>query len=97
MKNVNAVISKADVHFFPELSINQIELTLNYERGNALFRMPLNNDSMYSILNVFHKDSIAELNGMYCRVLLDESTGRVDSIRNIIYDDMGELQDSPVA
>ena len=97
MKNVNAVISKADVHFIPELDANQIELTLKYDRGDTLFRMPLNNDSMYSILNVFHKDSIADLNGMYCRVLMDENTGRVDSVRNILYDDFGELQDNPIA
>ncbi len=97
MKDFNAVVAKADVHFFPELSTSQIELTLRYQRGNVLFRVPMNEDSMYRILSLFNKDSIYELNGQYCRMVMDEGTGRVDSIRNIIYDEMGDLQDNPVA
>ena len=97
MKSVNAVITKADVHFIPELDTNQIELTMHYDKGNVLFRMPMSNDSMYSIINVFQKDSICDLKGQYCRLLMDEFTGRVDSIRNILYDEWGELQDNPVA
>ena len=97
MKNVNAVISKADVHFFPELDTNQIELTLKYDKGTALLRVPMNNDSMYAILNVFNKSSILDLNGEYCRMFMDERTGRVESIKNIIYDECGELVDNPIA
>ena len=97
MKNYNAVITKADVRFFPELSISQIELTLRYQMGNALFRVPMNEYSMFDILNLFRKDSIYDLNGQYCRMSMDENTGRVDSIMNIIYDEMGAIQDSPVA
>lgn len=97
MKKVNAVVTKADVRFFPELDKSQIELRLQYDMGNALLRAPMNSASLYSILNVFGKDSVDELNGQYCRVLMDEQTGRVDSVMNIIYDDLGELQDNPVA
>lgn len=97
MKKVNAVVTKADVRFFPELDKSQIELRLQYDMGNALLRAPMNSKSLYSILNVFGKDSVDELNGQYCRVLMDEQTGRVDSVMNIIYDDLGELQDNPVA
>ena len=97
MKNYNAVITEADVRFFPELSISQIELTLRYQMGNALFRVPMNEDSMFGILNLFRKDSIYDLNGQYCRMSMDENTGRVDSIMNIIYDEMGAIQDNPVA
>ena len=97
MKNYNAVITKADVRFFPELSISQIELTLRYQMGNALFRVPMNEYSMFGILNLFRKDSIYDLNGQYCRMSMDENSGRVDSIMNIIYDEMGAIQDSPVA
>lgn len=97
MKNYNAVIAKADVHFFPELSSSQIELTLRYQMGNALFRVPMNEDSMYGILKLFRKDSIYDLNGQYCRMSMDETTGQVDSIMNIIYDEMGAIQDNPVA
>ena len=97
MKNYNAVITKADVRFFPELSISQIELTLKYQMGNALFRVPMNEYSMFDILNLFSKDSFYDLNGQYCRMSMDENTGRVDSIMNIIYDEMGAIQDNPVA
>ena len=97
MKNSNAVITKADVRFFPDLSIRQTELTLRYQMGNALFRVPMNEDSMFGILNLFRKDSIYDLNGQYCRMSMDENTGRVDSIMNIIYDEMGAIQDNPVA
>ena len=97
MKNYNAVITKADVRFFPELSISQIELTLRYQMGNALFRVPMNEYSMFDILNLFSKDSIYDLNGQYCRMSMDETTGRVSSIMNIIYDEMGVIQDNPVA
>ena len=67
MKSYNAVIAKADVHFFPELSVSQIELTLRYQMGNALFRVPMNEDSMFGILNLFSKDSIYDLNGRLVR------------------------------
>ena len=97
MKNYNAVITKADVRFFPELSISQIELTLRYQMGDALFRVPMNECSMFDILNLFSKDSIYDLNGQYCRMSMDENSGRVDSIMNIIYDEMGAIQDNPVA
>ena len=97
MKNYNAVITKADVRFFPELSISQIELTLKYQMGNALFRVPMNEYSMFDILNLFSKDSIYDLNGQYCRMSMDDTTGRVSSIMNIIYDEMGAIQDNPVA
>ena len=97
MKNYNAVITKADVRFFPELSISQIELTLRYQMGDALFRVPMNEYSMFDILNLFSKDSIYDLNGQYCRMSMDENSGRVDSIMNIIYDEMGAIQDNPVA
>jgi len=97
MKDVNAIITNADVHFFPELDANQIELTLQFNKGNGLLRVPMCNDSMYSIYNLFNKNSIKELNGQYCRVIMDELTGRIDGIKNIIYDDRGELQDNPVA
>ena len=97
MKDMNAVIAKADVRFFPELAASQIELTLHHQMGDSLFRMPMSDTSMYGILNLFRKDSICDLNGQYCRMLIDDSTGRVESIRNIVYDEMGELVDDPIA
>ena len=97
MININAMITNADVRFFPELDRSQIELTLQYDRAEALLRVPMDSQSMYSIFNLFSKDSVNELKGQYCRMLMDEKTGRVDSIRNIMYDNLGELQDNPVA
>lgn len=95
--SVNAIINKADVHFFPELGQNQIELTLLYDRGRALFRTPMNSDSMYRLLNLFGKDSLYDLQGQYCRLYLDDSTSRVDGIANIIHDEFGWMQDNPIA
>lgn len=96
MIDVNAVISNADVRFLPDMPVNQIELKLHYAGGDAMLRIPMDDKSMYSILNVFNKDSVGGLKGEYCRMLMDETTGRVDSIRNILYDDFGEIQDNPI-
>jgi len=96
MKSFNAIVAHADVRFFPELSTSQIELTLRYQRGTVLFRAPMSVDSMLKILSIFNKDRIYDLNGQYCRMSLDEETGRIDSIGNIMYDELGELQDNPV-
>ena len=52
---------------------------------------------MFDILNLFRRASIYDLNGQYCLMSMDETTGRVDSIMNIIYDEMGAIQDNPVA
>lgn len=96
MKTVNAVVSKADVHFYPELSASQIELILSHDGGKSILRVPMDNNSMYDILNVFNKDSIYDLNGQYCRLFLD-STGRVDNIKNILHDECGSIENNPIA
>lgn len=97
MINVNAIIQNADVHFLPELDVNQIELTIAYEQGKAMLRLPMNTDSMCGLMRVFNRDSLSELKGEYCRLLMDEMTGRVASVKNIMYDSCGELYDNPVA
>jgi len=96
MKSMNAIISKADVHFYPDLSLSQIELTLRLDKGNAVFRAPMDSDSMFKVLNVFNKNSIHDLTGEYCRVLIDEETGRVDCLKNIVFDEFGEFQNDPM-
>ena len=93
----NAVISKADVRFYPELCANQIELTLQSGRGESLFRIPMDSDSMYEILNTFGKDSVMALQGVYCRAVIDDATCAVRGIRDIVYDSFGEIEDNPIA
>ena len=96
IKSVNAIVSKADVHFYPDLSLSQIEITLQFDKGSALLRAPMDADSMFDILNVFNKDNIHDLTGECCRVFMDDETGRIDSIRHIVFDGFGELKDNPL-
>lgn len=96
MKTVNAIVSKSDVHFYPELSASQIELTLSHNKGKAVLRIPMDSDSMYGILNIFNKDSVYDLNGQYCRLCFDNSTGRVNHIKNILHDECGSIVNNPI-
>lgn len=93
---MNAMVTGANVCFYPEVTEKQIELAIQMERGNALVRMPDDLESWQRIRDVFDASSINELYGHYCRVEMDESTGRIDSVRNILYDGRLEIQDNPV-
>ena len=96
MKNVNAIVTRAEVHFFPDILASQIELTLESEKGKFLFCARIDDDVMCKIVTIFNKDIIGELQGEYCRLFYDEDTGMPSSIRNIVYDSFGELQSNPV-
>ena len=95
MKHVNAMITKADVRFYPDVSTSQLELTLTLDKGTALFRAPMDSDTMFRILSIFNKDSVSELNGQYCRVLFNDDENRIEGIMNIVFDEFGELQNDP--
>ena len=96
IKTENGMIYNADVHFYPEMAAKQIEIAIAMERGNAMLRVPDTDDTMINLYRVFGTDSINALKGQYCRVMMDEMTGRIDSIKNIIYDKGCEIQDNPV-
>lgn len=96
MKIFNAVVKKADMRFYPEVMQNQIELVLQFERGNAFFRSPATSDRMLGMYRMFNTGSIGEMNGKYCRVAIDENTGVVDSIGDILYENENRLENDPI-
>lgn len=95
-KSLNARIAKADLRFYPEVMASQIELTLQMDRGSALFKIPASEEKMLSIYENFQSDSLNDLQGKYCRAVMDEDTGRVMSIMNIIHDECTEITEDPV-
>ena len=97
MKVVNGRIGKADVRVYPELMQMQIELLIQMQSGETLFRLPANADEMTRLYQVFQSDSIFDLNGKYCRVGLDDS-GHAQFIQDLIYDyESSVIQDNPIA
>lgn len=96
IKSWNAVVSKADVRFYPEVMASQIELVIQHERGNSLFRIPETNDARMGMYRIFNTGSMDDLKGRYCRASIDEYTGEVVSLKNIIYDGINELQNDPI-
>ena len=96
LKQVNAVVSNANVRFYPEVTAMQIEMTLQMERGNAMIRVPVTTDEMFKMYKIFGTDNINALSGQYCRVTVDDLTGRIESIKNIIYDDGCVIYDNPI-
>lgn len=95
-KDVNARIENANVRIYPDVMEMQIELMLQMERGKALFRLPATPDSMLDIYQVMKTDNLEGLRGMYCRVSMDDETGSIRSIKNIMFDDFREIADEPV-
>lgn len=91
---LNATISRADIRFYPEAMLNQIELLLQFERGGALFLMQDTSDNMLGLYHLFNTESINELPGKFCRAVFDEH-GNLQSIKNIVYDDNCELYNDP--
>lgn len=96
IKDVNARIANANVRVYPEAMAMQIELMLQMERGQALFRVPATADKMLDIYQVFNADSIESLRGRFCRVVMDDETGNIHAIKNILYDDFNEICEEPV-
>ena len=96
MRIVNGRIWKADVRVYPELMQMQIELMIQMQSGDTLFRVPANADVMTHFYQVFSTDSINELNGKFCRVALDDF-GNVQYIQDLIYDyESSIIQNNPI-
>ena len=95
LKQVNAMVSNANVRFYPEVTAMQIEMALQMERGNVMVRVPATTEEMFKMYKIFGTDNINALPGQYCRVMMDDITGRVDSIKNILYDDDCIIYDNP--
>ena len=96
MKIVNGRIWKADVRVYPELMQMQIELLIQMQSGNTLFRVPANADTMTHFYQLFNADSINELNGKFCRVAIDDF-GNAQYIQDLIYDyDSSIIQNNPI-
>lgn len=96
LKMFNAIVKKADMRFYPEVMQNQIELMLQFERGNVFFRSPATSDRMLGMYRLFNTGSIGEMAGRYCRVCIDENTGIVDSIGDILYENGNKLENDPI-
>ncbi len=92
----NALIVRQNLRLYPDVMQNQIELTVQHQRGQSLLRMPATPESMLELYRIFRADSLEDLHGQFCRIVVDDGTGRIDSMKNIIYDDYGELSDDPV-
>ncbi len=82
--------------FYPERSESQIEIELTCRDGKARLFLPMSADSMFDILKVLQKDSIADLNGVTCRAVFDDDMRRLDSIQNIVYDNLGYISNNPI-
>lgn len=96
MDCINAMIVKADVCFFPELSESELNLHMAYDKGTAILHAVMNADTMFKVLSIFGKMRLSELAGQCCRMICDKETGHVYGIRNILSDEFGELQEEPV-
>ena len=95
-KSWNAVVSGADARFYPEIMANQVELTLQYERGRVLFRMADTLDNRLGMYRIFNTGSLSEMNGKCCRLELDDCTGEAMAIRNLIYDAVKPMANDPI-
>ena len=93
---MNAIVSGADRRFYPEIMASQVELVLQHERGKSLFRVQETRENSMDMYRIFQTGSLNEMNGRPCRIEVDDCTGEIMSIRNLIYDNVKPVENEPI-